>query len=177
LEVLAKTALEWRWVIAGDGPERPSIESKIVSLGLQERVHLTEHVNYFQLPELYQQADIYLQPSLSEPWGLAVNEAMAAGLPVLVSNKCGCREDLVREGINGLLFDPEQPDSLSRALNDLLQARQKWKAMGQASQEIVSRWGLDLYAENFWKACDSAVQSSVGKTKDGVVGHLMRLAL
>ena len=48
----------------------------------------------------------FVHASASEQWGLVVNEAMAAGLPVIVSERCGCAPDLVREGVNGLTFDP-----------------------------------------------------------------------
>lgn len=82
-------ALQWRWVVAGDGPQRPLVERRISELGLGTRVDLLGHVPYDELPDLYASADVYLQPSLSEPWGLAVNEAMASGLPVVVSTRCG----------------------------------------------------------------------------------------
>jgi len=158
LDVLAHLAKEWTWTIAGDGPQRPEIERRINALGLQDRVRLLGHVDYFQLPPLYAQADAYLQPSLSEPWGLAVNEAMACGLPVVVSDRCGCREDLVQEAVNGFTFDPTEHESLARALERFLACKGRWREMGQASREIIAGWGLDLFAQNFWRACEAAMR-------------------
>lgn len=156
LEVLATRARQWIWTLAGDGPERPYIEKRIDELGLRDRVQLAGYVNYFQLPRLYGEADAYLQPSLSEPWGLAVNEAMACRLPVLVSDRCGCHPDLVRDGVNGFVFDPADPDSLGEALTRLTGLREQWEAMGLASRTIIKNWGLDLFARNFWEACEIA---------------------
>jgi glycosyltransferase involved in cell wall biosynthesis len=150
-------ALQWRWVVAGDGPQRPLVERRISELGLGTRVDLLGHVPYDELPDLYASADVYLQPSLSEPWGLAVNEAMASGLPVVVSTRCGCSEDLVRDGENGYVFDPADRESLHRVLDLMLASRHRWPEMGLASRDIISDWGPDRFARNFWKACEIAI--------------------
>jgi len=158
LDVLATEATQWRWTIAGDGPQRPEIERRIKALGLEGRVCLLGYVDYFRLPQVYTQGDVYLQPSLSDTWGLAVNEAMAYGLPVLVSDRCGCHEDLVQEGVNGFTFDPTNPGTLAMALDRLLACKDRWGAMGQASRAIITQWGLDLFAKNLWQACESALR-------------------
>ncbi|MBI4445046.1 MAG: glycosyltransferase family 4 protein [Acidobacteria bacterium] len=153
IQVLARNP-QWTWIIAGDGSQRPEIETEIQRMGLAGRVQLLGHVNYFELPSVYARAHVYLQPSLSEPWGLAVNEAMACGLPVLVSNRCGCHEDLVKDGVNGFVFDPES--GLSAALEKMEACRERWMHMGECSQEIINRWGLDLFARNLWQCCEAA---------------------
>jgi glycosyltransferase involved in cell wall biosynthesis len=158
LHVLAKQARAWRWRIAGDGPDGPWIAKLVRDLGLESRVELLGHANYESIPAIHGLADIYLQPSVREPWGLAVNEAMASGLPVLVSNRCGCHEDLVREGINGYTFDPFSEQSLAAALDRLLLRRAEWPEMGRASQRIIGCWGLDRFAQNFWRACEAALR-------------------
>ncbi len=159
IDVLQEQAKTWKWIIAGDGPQRAELSERVRVLGLEPRVKLLGHVDYFSLPKVYAQADVYLQPSLSEPWGLAVNEAMASGLPVAVSNRCGCHADLVQEGINGFTFDPVKAGSLAEALNRLLECRERWQEMGRASRQIIAGWNLDLFANNFWRAAEAAVQS------------------
>jgi glycosyltransferase involved in cell wall biosynthesis len=157
LRALSRLELPWRWTLAGDGPEREVIERCVEELGLRDRVELLGHVPYRQLPELYGAADVYLQPSVSEPWGLAVNEAMSAGLPVLVSDRCGCHEDLVREGRNGYTFDPRSTKSLAAAVEKLWGRRGEWARMGEASREIIRNWSLDFFARNLWRACELAL--------------------
>ena len=61
----------------------------------------TGFVNQSELPALYAASDVFVLPSENEPWGLAVNEAMCASLPVVVSREVGCAPDLVRDGVNG----------------------------------------------------------------------------
>jgi 1,2-diacylglycerol 3-alpha-glucosyltransferase len=90
--------------------------------------------------------------------GLTVNEAMAAGLPVLVSRHCGCARDLVEEGRNGFTFDPCNVEQLSQSMLRLssMSAAER-EAMGRASQEIVNRWTPELFAENLEKAARAAL--------------------
>ena len=157
LRSLSELNFPWRWTLAGDGPERENIIRCIESLGLKDRVRLLGHVPYEQLPEIYTDADVYLQPSFSEPWALAVNEAMASGLPVVVSDRCGCHEDLVRRGVNGYTFDPLVDESLRQAMKRIWQRRNEWSQMGDASREIVEKWSLNLFATNLWRACKLAL--------------------
>jgi len=68
------------------------------------------------LPKIYQDNDVFILPSLSEPWGLVVEEALNSGLPVIISDKVGCRDTVVREGENGLIFSLSEPDSLRKTI-------------------------------------------------------------
>ncbi len=175
LEALAK-APEWHWVLAGDGAQLEEVRATRQRLGLEKRVHLLGHVPYEELPALYARADIYLQPSLYEPWGLAVNEAMAASLPVIVSDRCGSAELVHGEG-NGYVFDPTRPDALPSALNALLARRSEWLAMGAASHRIIQEWGPDLFANNFWKASRSALELNRARPQPNLMDRAMRFAV
>lgn len=167
----------WTWTIAGDGPQLVEIERHVEVLNLRERVRLVGHVAYHELPRMYVAADAYLQPSLTEPWGLAVNEAMACALPVLVSNACGCHEDLVHDGVNGFTFDPASPASLKRALSLLLANRERMDEMGQASRRVIDDWGLDLFAQNFWRACDAALLGDTASRRERVISKALSFPL
>ena len=74
------------------------------------------------MPSVYKSADVFVLPSggPGETWGLAVNEAMAAGKPVLVSDKCGCAPDLVDDGVNGFVFKNGQVDDLKDKLERMV---------------------------------------------------------
>jgi glycosyltransferase involved in cell wall biosynthesis len=100
-----------------------------------------------ELPACYAAADCFVLPSLSEPWGLVVNEAMASGLPVLISRRCGCARDLVREGENGFLFDPTRPDELARLMGLVADGGVDRAAMGAASRRIVSGFTVERFAQ------------------------------
>lgn len=177
LDALAAQGQRWTWTIAGDGPQRAEIEQRVKTLGMEQRVHLLGHTDYFELPRLYVQADAYLQPSLYEPWGLAINEAMACGLPVVVSDRCGCCEDLVQEGGNGFTFDPARPESLALALDQLWEAKERWPEMGHASRGIIARWGLELFARNFWASCEVALSRVAETSRASVIDKALSLAL
>ena len=96
----------WSLVLAGDGPEREAIRALLAESPYRNEVHLPGHKSSRELIPFFAFARCFVLPSTREPWGLVVNEAMAASLPLIVSTRCGCAEDLVTEGENGLLFDP-----------------------------------------------------------------------
>ena len=96
----------WSLVVLGDGELRPELERLRGELGLDDVVSFPGYRSYQELPAYYGLASCFVHASTTEQWGLVVNEAMAAGLPVLVSNRCGCaanlvQEDGVQEGGNG----------------------------------------------------------------------------
>ena len=106
-------------VIAGDGPLRNELIDLIDELGLQEVVFLIGQGGLCRLCRCFMpcaEAFVITSNSHAETWGLTVNEAMAAGLPVFVSSSCGCCEDLVEDGINGMVFEANELEALSSAL-------------------------------------------------------------
>jgi glycosyltransferase involved in cell wall biosynthesis len=99
------------------------------------------------LSAYYGLASAFILPSLSEPWGLVVNEAMAAGLPVLVSHRCGCVPELVRSGLNGYVFDPYDIDGLARLMGVMSSETAMANKMGEASRRIVGSYTPETWAE------------------------------
>lgn len=91
-------------IIVGDGPEKKELEEIVASRGLT-KVVFAGHVAYDELYKFYAIADIFIFPTQLEPWGLVVNEALAAGLPVLTTRHCGAGYDLIRDGKNGEIVD------------------------------------------------------------------------
>ena len=142
---VGRTADPHHLVVVGDGPERESLLREIGRLGVADLVRLPGFVGYDLLPVHYGFATLFVHASLVEQWGLVVNEAMAAGLPVVVSDRCGCADELVRDGVNGRLFDPADPKSLTNILCDLLGGSADLPAMGEASRSLVAPWGADRF--------------------------------
>ena len=152
-----RVAAAWDLVLLGDGPLKPNLCAQIAALKLQAHVHLPGFRQYRELPVYYAWAGAFVHASTVEPWGLVVNEAMAAGLPVLVSNRCGCAPDLVEEGRNGFSFDPGDVDELARLMARVSSGELDLPAMGQASREIIRRWGPEAFAANLQRAAETAV--------------------
>lgn len=112
-----------------------------------------------ELPRFYAGAGAFVHASLSEQWGLVVNEAMASGLPVLVSDRCGCAKDLVQDGVNGYTFVVSPVNQLAPKL--LLLSRMapaERVAMGLRGREIVfGKWGGEAFAKGFLGAAKAAM--------------------
>jgi glycosyltransferase involved in cell wall biosynthesis len=145
-------------VLLGDGPDRPTLEAKRAELRLDNAVLMPGFQQYDRLPIYYGLADGFLHVSRKEPWGLVVNEAMAAGLPVIVSKACGCACNLVEDGENGYLVNhddlDEIADRLARVDDDpALRAR-----MAERSREIISEWGPDRFVAGATEAAAIAQQ-------------------
>jgi glycosyltransferase involved in cell wall biosynthesis len=139
----------WSLVMAGDGPLNGVIRDMVRRDRFLRRVVLTGDKDYGGLAPLYAFARCLVLASVSETWGLVVNEAMASSLPVLASTHCGCVDDLVENGSNGLTFDPlDQP-----ALADLMLAyscipERERLAMGARSAEIIRTYSLGAWADS-----------------------------
>ncbi len=103
-------------------------------------------------PIFYALADCFVLPSLWEEWGLVVNEAMACGLPVVVSETVGSAEDLVLPGDNGFHFDPTRPETLAEALALLESDPELRTRMGARSQAMIAEWGCQRFASGALEA-------------------------
>ena len=145
----------WDIVLLGDGPLRADLCSLIADLSLQDSVLMPGFKQYDELPAWYARASAFVHASTSEQWGLVVNEACAAGLPVLVSNRCGCAPELVQEGVNGFTFDPNDARELAALMVDMAQ-RPDRAAMGRESERIVSHWRPAAFATGLLQAAELA---------------------
>jgi glycosyltransferase involved in cell wall biosynthesis len=165
----------WRLVIVGDGALRPELEQTRFDLGLERDVVMPGFQTYDQLPVYYGLAGAFVHASATEQWGLVVNEAMASGLPVLVSRRCGCARDLVEEGRNGFTFDPDDVKSLARYMSGFASGEHDCAGMGRASRDIVSRWTPETFAKNLWSAVEIALQNPVPRAgiMDGLVVKML----
>jgi len=95
------------------------------------------------MPVIYQSCDIFCLPSKGpgETWGLAVNEAMAAGKAILVSNKVGCATDLINSGENGFIFESQNIKEFVNKLKALLDL--DLLKLGQKSKDIIRNWNFE----------------------------------
>ncbi len=148
----------WSLVLSGAGPDEGELRFRVAQAGLTSRVHFSGFLQYPDLPACYGLAEAFVLASDSDQWGLVVNEAMASGLPVIVSKRCGCAPDLVREGENGLVFDPDGASSLADALGRLAQMDPgRRAAMGVRSMQIIAGFSPEDFAVGLRAATECAV--------------------
>jgi len=153
-----KASSPWSLVLLGDGALRASLCSQIAGLLLQDHVLLPGFKQYGDLPVYYAFAGAFLHASTVEPWGLVVNEAMASGLPVLVSDRCGCADDLVQNGRNGFTFDPLDVEGLARLMHRMSSMKTEARnAMGAESEGIIAEWSPNRFAEGLELAACKAM--------------------
>jgi len=125
----------------GSGVLEPELRAMANSLGMRN-VHFHGFVNQSAMPRIYGACDVFVLPSRNEPWGLAINEAMCAELPIVASAEIGCVPDLVKAGVNGHTFTAGDVNGLSAALRGLVEDAGARGKMGAASREIISRWSF-----------------------------------
>ncbi len=129
-------------LMAGDGPLRADLEARAQALRLAD-VHVLGFQGQEALPALFDLCDLFVLPSVLEPWGLVVNEAMNAGRPVVVSDQTGCAPDLVRDGENGHVVPAGDTAALARALGRITGDAALAARMGARSLEIVGAWDFE----------------------------------
>jgi glycosyltransferase involved in cell wall biosynthesis len=135
--------------IQGGGPEGDRLQRLAVSLGIQDRISFAGFRPRHLLPGVYQAADIFVLPSLSESCGLALLEAMACGLPVVITEVGGMVEH-VQDGLNGFVVPPRDPAALAAALRRLIHDAELRQAMGERNaQRIRERYTWDAVADAY----------------------------
>jgi 1,2-diacylglycerol 3-alpha-glucosyltransferase len=144
-------------VVLGDGPLKSALVERRATLALVEDVVFPGFAQYRDLPSYYGLAEAFVHASTTEQWGLVVNEAMAAGLPVVVSRACGCAPDLVVNGENGVSFDPYNVDQLTNALSLVSSQPELHARMAKRSRAIISHWSPATFARQLGLARDAAL--------------------
>ena len=110
-------------------------------LGLGSRVHFIGWVSYDEMPFYYAYAKVSVLPSISEPWGLVVNESMSCGTPVIASTRCGCSPELIRRGVSGYNIVPGDARELERILCYVLQGVLGQDVIAQC-MSVVAPWSI-----------------------------------
>lgn len=147
----------WDLVLCGDGELRELLERKIHELHLTNHVHLTGFLQQQEILPYYAHAGCLIHASAQEQWGLVVNEAMASGLPVLVSDRCGCYEDLVLETITGFGFDPDNTQQLAELMVKIASNEIDRREMGSAALDRIQHFSPDYFARGLTQAVDYAL--------------------
>jgi len=162
----------WDLMVLGDGPLRETLNSQLSTLNLNEHVHLPGFKPYDELPVYYALANAFVHASTTEQWGLVVNEAIASGLPVMVSDRCGCAPELVNG--NGFTFDPTNENELATRLLEMATlSDEERKHLGDSSYRIASNFAPERFGEGLERA--ASVAMGVPQKRFGVMDRALLL--
>ncbi|MCI4337962.1 MAG: glycosyltransferase family 4 protein [Thermoplasmata archaeon] len=124
---------------------RAELEAQVRLLGLESRVLFTGHVGQSDLDGLYERCEMTLLPSVREGFGLVVVEGWLHHKPVLVTRRAGVAE-LIKDGRNGMVFDPEQPDGLAAKMRKLLESASLRRRLGTAGATTARQCSIEAAA-------------------------------
>lgn len=126
-------------------------------------IHFAPFQNQTLMPRTYAAADLFVLPSYGsgETWGLAINEAMCLGRPVIVSNHVGCAQDLIHNYQNGLIFAAGDVPALANSLQQALSDRQRLRTWGENSRGIVSKYSYTQATQGLIHALEYVKSSKI----------------
>jgi glycosyltransferase involved in cell wall biosynthesis len=127
-----------RFLIAGDGPQRSMLEDQSKRMEIDEYVQFMGAYRNDELPRILREVSIVVIPSVSEAFGIVALEAMACGKPIIASDVGGLSE-VIRDGENGILVPPRDPEAIAAAMERLLENPDLCQRLGNAGLEFVSR--------------------------------------
>lgn len=131
-------------ILVGNGPD----EEDLRNLSKDDKnIHFEGFVNQSKMPIIYRSADVFVLPSISETWGLGINEAMNCGLAIIASDKVGSAIDLIQN--NGFIFRAGDYIELSQQMREIIENKNKLIQFKNQSKEIIKKWSLEQLVINF----------------------------
>jgi glycosyltransferase involved in cell wall biosynthesis len=149
-------------LLVGDGNKKDSLQRLVKERELQN-VCFAGEVDYDDIAKYYACADVFIIPTLEDNWSLVVPEAMACSLPIACSKYNGCWPEMIRNGENGVVFDPCKPEDVVNTLKFFTDRQGVLASMGKLSQSIVKQFTPQRAAEAVLKACELALSSTIRK--------------
>lgn len=147
VEILPEIGNQWRLICAGTGCIPPFVHPNIIHKGF---------VQPQDFREILREADVYILPSMFEPWGVSVHEMAAAGFPMILSTEVGAGEEFLQEAKNGFLFHPSQKEQLQQAMLRMTKlSDDELKKMGRHSHALAQRITPSTWAATLMRAIQS----------------------
>jgi len=144
-------------VFVGDGAGRVELQKQAASISTGS-IGFAGFAHREQLAAYYALADMLILPTYTDTWGLVVNEAMACGLPVVLSRTAGCGPDLVKENWNGLLVPPKDAQALTAAMTAMACRPDLCTTMGVRSSERITHFSPTVWSTSI----ERALQATAG---------------
>ena len=130
------------FLIVGDGFMRNQLK-KFVKDSELKNIKFYPFKNQNELKKIYRSADVFIMSSTREPWGLTVNEAMAAGNAVISSDNVGSSYDLIKNGKNGFIFKNGNAQDLANKIVKIVKNKKKLEKFKLESINIISKWDFN----------------------------------
>jgi len=134
----------FKFLLIGGGDLEKELKKKILQMDLENEVKLIPFQNFNRLSMFYTIADLFVLPSSFEPWGLVINEAMNFKLPVIVSDRVGCANSLVKNGDNGYVYNLCNNDEL---VEKIIKTLNNSTELGNKSAEMIENIGFQQVCE------------------------------
>lgn len=147
-------------MILGDGDERSKIVAAAEACGASAKLHLPGYRGYDVLPAFYGLAEGFLHVSTREQWGLVINEAMAAGLPVIATRPCGATRTVIEDGVSGIVVEPDAASIEAGLVRLLRMSDAERAAMGAAAVAAIANWSPTRFASELCAAATDAAQAA-----------------
>jgi len=145
-------------VFVGEGEQLGELKELVAIKNLKNVIFLG-FVNQSELPKLYAISDIFVLPSEQEPWGLVINEAMCAGLPVVTTHEIGAVPEIVKHELNGLIYDAGNIDQLTTHLERLVSDEELRVRMGKNGFNLIREYDYDLFSKRLVSILDEVIEN------------------
>lgn len=143
------------FILVGDGKLKRYVQQRSWERGLTNIVFM-DFQNQRTMPVIYRMGDIYIMPSVSETWGMGVNEAMASGRPVIATDKVGCAADLVLENITGITIEQGNIRRCVEFIREMCADRDKLDDMGRAAKTLMQLFSFTQIIDSIALAMKTA---------------------
>ena len=150
-----------RLTLLGDGPQRQHYQS-MVPPALRDRICFKGFVQPSALPDVFARANVFVLPSRHDGWGLVINEAIAAGMPVITTDCVGAAADLVEDGRNGFVVPADDAETLLNAVDRFITAPAMIEPFAARSRTIARRYRLECGAQRWYDVCRSLLDPPGG---------------
>jgi glycosyltransferase involved in cell wall biosynthesis len=161
IQAMSRMAPGATLLVVGSGPLETAVRDEAARLNVS--IKMVGFRNQSELGEAYGLADCLTLPSdFRETWGLVVNEALATGLPCVVSDAVGCAPDLIRDGETGYVYPLDDVEALAISLERVRQRKAQSHDWGPSCKALIANYSYDAMTEGLVRATRSVITSSVG---------------
>ncbi len=147
MKLVIKEYPKTRLLIIGKGSLRQELEKKARKAGIRDNVMFLGFLPENEMAYIYSSSDLFILPSISEPFGMVLVEAMASGLPC-IGTEVGGIPEIIRDGDSGFIVPPKDPEKLAARIIEVLSDETLRKKMGRKGREIaLKKFDWDIIAE------------------------------